>query len=264
MLVSVIIPAYNASKHLGFAIESVLMQSYSDLEIIIIDDGSTDSTLDIAMQYCKLDKRFYVLQHDNGANKGVSATRNLGIKRSRGEYIALLDADDLWHKTKIEKQLRVFDENRNVQLVYSQLETLFETDLNYAFPSICGSGSEGIQLGIFTEMVNDQIWIPNSSVIFRREILDRVGFFKEGLKYQVEDHLFFTKTTYFFTTFYLREITGTYRIHSGSYTANNKWQKSFYEFLVELIKDRDIRNKGIIFNALIVRLKKDLLKCLSV
>jgi glycosyltransferase involved in cell wall biosynthesis len=101
-VVSVVIPAYNAEVYLRRTVDSILCQTYKRLEIIIVDDGSTDKTLDIAEEYAAGDSRVEVI---STPNQGVAAARNLGIDRATGAFIAFLDADDLWHPTKIEKQL---------------------------------------------------------------------------------------------------------------------------------------------------------------
>src|SRR4026208_1635519 len=101
-IISVIVPAYNASHTLGETIESVLSQSFSDLELIIVDDGSTDRTREIVSKYNQKDERItYVWQ----INSGVSAARNKGVEISKGKYISIIDADDLWDKCKLEKQI---------------------------------------------------------------------------------------------------------------------------------------------------------------
>ena len=101
-LVSIVIPAWNAQNTIGETLASVAAQTYSNLEIVIIDDGSTDSTAAVASAFCKYEPRARLYRKSNG---GVASARNLGIEMSRGEWIAPVDADDLWHPTKIEKQV---------------------------------------------------------------------------------------------------------------------------------------------------------------
>jgi glycosyltransferase involved in cell wall biosynthesis len=101
VLVSVIIPAHNASRFLRQTLESVVRQTHQDLEIIVVDDGSTDNTVRIAVGIQKQDSKVTLYRQ---ANQGASVARNLGIEKSKGNFIAFLDADDLWHPTKIEKQ----------------------------------------------------------------------------------------------------------------------------------------------------------------
>jgi glycosyltransferase involved in cell wall biosynthesis len=103
-LVSVVIPAWNAERTLAETLDSAAAQTYANLEIQIVDDGSTDATSAIATAFCEREPRARVISKRNG---GVASARNLGIEHARGEWIAPLDADDLWHPTKIAKQVAV-------------------------------------------------------------------------------------------------------------------------------------------------------------
>lgn len=115
-LVSVIIPAFNASETIISCLNSVILQTYSNIEIIIIDDGSTDNTLDIVKEYKEIEN-ITNLQIVSQINSGPSAARNLGIKMATGEFIAFLDSDDTWTLNKIEKQIQVFQSKKNAILV---------------------------------------------------------------------------------------------------------------------------------------------------
>lgn len=101
-LVSVVVPAWNAELTLAETLRSISAQSYTNLEIIIVDDGSSDATAEVAAEFCSVDPRARLLRQDNG---GVASARNAGIKEAKGEWIAPIDADDLWHATKIRKQV---------------------------------------------------------------------------------------------------------------------------------------------------------------
>jgi glycosyltransferase involved in cell wall biosynthesis len=115
--VSIVIPAYNASRTIAETIESAIAQTHRNLEILVVDDGSTDETLAIAEGIAKRDQRVRTILQANG---GVAAARNAGIAASTGAFIAPLDADDLWHPAKVERQLQVFDRNDDrMGLVYT-------------------------------------------------------------------------------------------------------------------------------------------------
>ncbi|MAY01611.1 MAG: glycosyl transferase [Gammaproteobacteria bacterium] len=113
---SVIMPAFNAEKTISNSINSVLSQSYPDFELIIIDDKSTDKTLEIAKSYLELDARVKLIT--NTKNGGVANARNLGINKATGQYLSFLDADDLWLKEKLQKQFELFNKKK-VYLVFS-------------------------------------------------------------------------------------------------------------------------------------------------
>lgn len=114
-LVSIITPMYNAEKYVSETIESVIKQTYPQWEMIVVDDGSKDLGREIVYHYASKDPRITIVQQKNA---GSAAARNNGIRRAGGQYIALLDADDLWHANFLESQLNLMEE-KNALLVYS-------------------------------------------------------------------------------------------------------------------------------------------------
>jgi glycosyltransferase involved in cell wall biosynthesis len=119
--ISVIIPTYNSANYLPEAIESVLAQTYKNFEIVVIDDGSTDNTKEVVVPY--LDQIVF-LETENG---DPAKARNHGIRKSSGEYVAFLDADDIWCPDKLERQLAYFSKNPHYHLVFSDA---YETGVN--------------------------------------------------------------------------------------------------------------------------------------
>lgn len=122
-LVSIIMPAYNSSKYIGEAIESVRSQSISNWELIIIDDCSSDDTYSIAKKYSDLDTRIKVIRQEK--NLGVVKSRNYGLKIANGEFVAFLDSDDKWNKYKLEKQLNIMKDN-NYAFTFTAYEYITE------------------------------------------------------------------------------------------------------------------------------------------
>jgi glycosyltransferase involved in cell wall biosynthesis len=121
-LISVIIPAYNAQKTIRETIESVLNQTFKDFEIIVIDDGSQDSTVEIVSAFS--DPRLRLFSYPNA---GVSATRNRGLAQANSEFISFLDADDLWTPDKLEAQLRALEANPQAAVAYSWTDYIDES-----------------------------------------------------------------------------------------------------------------------------------------
>jgi glycosyltransferase involved in cell wall biosynthesis len=116
-LVTVIVPAYNAERTLGRTLSSVRSQTHSELEIIVVDDGSSDSTRDVAEEHARSDSRIHLIAQRNA---GVAAARNAGIAQASGDYLAPIDADDLWRADKIERQLRALKAaGEGIGLVYN-------------------------------------------------------------------------------------------------------------------------------------------------
>jgi len=115
--VSVIIPVYNRPKKIKLAARSVLQQTFSDLELVLINDGSTDNTEATLDELSRTDKRIRVI--NNRENSGVSFARNRGIKASQGEFIALLDSDDSWEKNKLELQMALFKNSPGTDICHT-------------------------------------------------------------------------------------------------------------------------------------------------
>ncbi len=123
-LISVTIPVYNTERYLAEAVESVLAQTYRPLEVIVIDDGSTDSSAAIIKSFAPLVTYLYQ------PNAGSSAARNRGASISKGEYLAFLDADDLWVEGKLEMQMRAFQQNPQIEAVFCHVRQFYSPDLS--------------------------------------------------------------------------------------------------------------------------------------
>lgn len=117
--VSVLIPVYNGERYLKYALDSVHAQTFSDYELIVMDDGSTDQTAAIAQSDPSV--RFI-----RGEHRGISVSRNLAIDAARGEFIAFLDADDMWAPEKLEKQVAYLDNNPDLEIVFTGLKNFFD------------------------------------------------------------------------------------------------------------------------------------------
>lgn len=113
-LVSIITPCYNGERYVSQTIESVLAQTYTKWEMLIVDDGSKDNSARIIKDYCKKDSRIKLIQQPNG---GSANARNHGIREAKGQYIALLDSDDLWEKNFLDEQIK-FMQEKNAACVY--------------------------------------------------------------------------------------------------------------------------------------------------
>lgn len=124
-LVSVVMPVYNAERFLRQAIESVLNQTYQNIELIMVDDCSKDRSVQIMSEYEAQDARVHVIR--NEINKGVALVRNQGIRIAKGEYIALLDSDDVWECTKLEKQITLLLKEK-ASIAYCSVDFIDEQD----------------------------------------------------------------------------------------------------------------------------------------
>src|ERR1700722_20075762 len=117
-LISVIIPAFNSASTLAESLQSVQAQTFKNFEAIIVDDGSTDETPDIARGFCAADSRFTLIRQPNG---GVSAARNNGLGRARGEWVAFQDADDVWFAEKLERQLELTRQHPDANFIFTNM-----------------------------------------------------------------------------------------------------------------------------------------------
>jgi len=172
--VSVIIPTYNSANYLPEAIESVLAQTYKDFEIIVINDGSTDNTKEIVAPY--LDRIIY----SEVPNGGPAKARNRAIRESSGEYVAFLDADDIWYPDKLDRQITVLSGNQNYSLVHS--DASYTRTYSSQESRTWFNLKKRVKTGwVFSELLSENfILVP--SVIIKRDCLERVGLFDEDLK----------------------------------------------------------------------------------
>ena len=115
-VVSIIVPAYNADRFINETIDSILKQTYDSWELIIVNDGSTDKTKEIIGKYISSDSRIRII---NQSNKGVSIARNTGIENAQGQFIALLDADDLWLEDNLKEKVNLLLSNAKPDFVFS-------------------------------------------------------------------------------------------------------------------------------------------------
>ena len=163
-LVSVIIPVYNYDRYLGEAVESALNQTYGNLEVIVVDDGSTDRSGEVANSFAGRGVRYCHQVH-----AGIGPARNKGVESARGEFIAFLDADDRWPLEKLERQLKAFEDDPELEMVFGQALQLqngaaWEAGINNKNP-------EGLVAGM----------VPGTLLI-KRDAFARVGQFQDGLK----------------------------------------------------------------------------------
>ena len=167
--VSVIIPTYNRSKYIRRAIDSVLKQTFTDYEIIVIDDGSTDNTGEILRGYGE--RVSYIRQ----SNQGISASRNRGIGIAKGKYIAFLDSDDEWVPEKLALQVKLLDNDERLGLVCSRMVILNEQG------DQCGMKPQKRTGKNFRELVEIGGDLPTSTIMTRKECFDKVGVFDKDL-----------------------------------------------------------------------------------
>jgi glycosyltransferase involved in cell wall biosynthesis len=165
-MISVIIPVYNYERYLGEAIESVLSQTYQDLEVIVVDDGSTDRSGEVAKSFAGRGVRYCQEVH-----AGIGPARNKGVELAQGEFIAFLDADDRWPLEKIERQLRAFENDPALEMVFGQALQL--------------QNGPAWEAGVRDKNLTVDGMVPGmvpGTMLIKRDAFDRVGKFQGGLK----------------------------------------------------------------------------------
>ncbi len=219
-LVSVIVPTYNRASLIVDALNSIYKQSYRPLEIIVVDDGSTDDTETVVQNWideCNQDKDLcvrYIYQE----NKGGNPARNQGIKESSGDFVAFLDSDDLWHLDKIEKQMAVFENDRDIGGVYCGLQQVLihekEQLIETASPRDYPSGD------LIQQMLIHDVTAPTSTYIIRSQVFEQVGVFDEDLLARQDWDMWIRLASYT-KIGVVPEILVDYRVHGGIRTASN-------------------------------------------
>jgi glycosyltransferase involved in cell wall biosynthesis len=224
--VSIILPTYNGAKYINRAIESVLSQTLSDWELLVINDGSTDETEEIIKEYIKKDNRIIYLKQEN---QGPAIARKNGIEKSKGEYIAFIDDDDVWiDKNKLNAQVDFLDENYEYVMVGTSGIIIDETGekiMDYIVP-------------VSNESIKRSFLLKNpfiqSSVLLRKNIFNKIGEFPTpGIKFAQDYELFLT-VSLFGKIENFNEKTISYFMRSGNISTLHK--KDILKNNIELIR----------------------------
>lgn len=209
--ISVIIPNYNYARYLDQAIQSVLKQTYNNLELIVVNNGSTDNSLKVLEKY---ENEIILIDQ---ANLGQSGARNSGLSRAQGELIAFLDADDFWEPNKLESQNQLV--NDSTQLVYCGI-------MQFKDP---GNGNEQILLPkyrgdcskYFIDLPGASIVLSGeSTALFSRDLLEKVGSFDAGLN-STAGWDFFRRCSRFTNFDFVNQPLVNYRLHSSNMSKSN-------------------------------------------
>ena len=180
VVLSVIIPAYNVENYVGEAIRSVQDQTFENLEIIVIDDGSTDNTLEVLNDF-KDDPRVTLLSQEN---MGPSGSRNSGIRIARGQYIVCLDAVDRWAPQKAERHIAVMENNPDIDLTFSWWRMINEDGKETGW-----SGKPQIPRIKLEDLIKETVTGTSSNLVARKKALDSIGMFDPDLQAAVDTDL---------------------------------------------------------------------------
>lgn len=223
-LVSVVVIFLNAERFLEEAIASVMTQTYRDWELLLVDDGSSDSSTDIAVKHAaQLPERIRYLEHAGHANRGMSAARNLGIFAARGEFVAFLDADDVWLPNRLERGVALLRENPTADMVYGRSQYWYSWQ---------GAGSlqsdrlqpHGFRASrvieppeLLVRYLTHRAALPTpASFTVRRKAIVAMGGFEEAFRGLHEDQAFLAKFCLQRAVFVSEECWDRYRQHDES------------------------------------------------
>ncbi|WP_412535853.1 glycosyltransferase family A protein [Marinobacter sp. MIT932201] len=238
---TVIIPAYNASDYISETIQSIVNQTYANLEIIVVDDGSTDDTKEIVTSFRSKVK--YIYQENSGS---CASPRNTGLRHARGEYVTFFDADDVMMKDKIQSQVADLNKNSNAVISISNYWNFTETErFNDHFSScsilqkkIIGHDNETFQLNSkeCRRILLEENFAIASSPLFRTSVVKAIGGFDEALKACEDFHLIYRVAMQ--APIIINPNTGFYRrLHDTNMSSDNE------RMLKYLIQSRDSLNK---------------------
>jgi glycosyltransferase involved in cell wall biosynthesis len=235
-LVSTIIIFLNTEKFIAEAIESVFAQTYQNWELLVVDDGSTDGSTAIAKHYAEAyPEKVRYLEHSHHQNRGMSASRNLGINQAQGEYVAFLDADDVWLPSKVEQQVAILNSEPEAAMVYGRTQIWYswtgrpedsERDHFYEL------GVEPNTLikppNLFFLLLQNKTQTPTTcNVMIRREVFSTIGNFEEHFRGMYEDQAFFAKIQLKTSVYVANEVWAKYRQHPYSCSSKAETQQYY-------------------------------------
>lgn len=222
-LVSVIMPTYNQAQFIGDAINSVLRQTYSNIELIIIDNHSQDNTEQVVKSFTDARVRYFKF-----SNKGIiAASRNLGARNAQGRYTAFLDSDDIWFPDKLDTQLKYLRENPDVYLVCCSLK-IKSPDERYDNRTTFANSKA--RAGYMHNQLLDFNFISCSTVVVKTSVFNNIGYFDEDPEVaSVEDWNLWLKMAREYKIAFIPRALGVYRMHNSNYTMGvSRLEKALY------------------------------------
>ena len=257
-LVSVIVIFLNAEEFIQEAIESVLAQTYKHWELLLVDDGSTDESRDIALRCTERHpEKVRYLEHAGHENRGMSVSRNLGIANATGEYIAFLDADDVWLPHKLQHQVSVLESQPRAAMVYGPTQWWYSWSGNAHDRQRDYIHDVGVQPNTLLQppaLLTQFLRVPEMSpctcsALMRRKVVEQVGGFEERFRGLYEDQAFFAKVSLAAPVFVTSQCSARYRQHANSNCSTTHIQHSaarsaFLRWLADYIsKQYNVRRR---------------------
>lgn len=235
--VSIIVPSYNRAEFIPATLDSILAQTFKDFELIFVDDGSTDDTEVILARYANHDERIRYIKQSNSER---AVARSNGMKHAQGEYIALVDSDDIWYPQKLEKQLEILERHNDIVLCYASVNRIdFDGNRVKSAPR----QHQGHSGYIFFDLLMRN-FIPSVTPMFRSDIFHKVG--QQNTEFiPYEDWDFWLRISLHGKFFHISEPLGDYRLHPGQSVKNVKAEHIEKVTLAVLANNTDINNLNL-------------------
>ncbi len=259
--VSVIMPLFDAERFLREAIESVLAQTHRNWELLLVDDGSQDGSRAIAHAYTDdFPQRIHIHEHPGRQNRGTSASRNLGLRHATGDYIALLDADDVYLPRKLEEQVALLEAQRGVSLLYGSTEYWYSWTGNPEDAARDHVPNVGVPPDRFFApprlvplFVRREAHVPcTCSILVRHEAVQRVGGFEDRFRGMYDDQVWYMKLFLFEPAYVAAGVWDRYRRHPRSCYASAKRsgqtsaaRRMFLQWLAEYLTTEGVTDAGV-------------------
>lgn len=259
-LVSIVLIFLNEGRFIEEAIDSVLTQTYTAWELFLVDDGSTDESSVIAQNYAqRWPGKIYYLEHPNHANRGMSASRNLGIHHARGKYVAFLDADDVWLPQKLEQQVALLETHLEAAFVCGRAQWWFswtgkeeDRDRDFIQPLDLPLNTIVKPPTVFLSFLQNEE-ASLCDLMVRRESLNQVGGYEESFKGLYEDQAFHTKLCLTYPVFIASDCWYRYRQHPNSccYVTDSigQWSAArltFLNWIEQYIAQQGLKNPTLL------------------
>lgn len=231
-LVSVVIATHNMARYLPLAVQSVLDQTYQALEVLVIDDGSTDDTAAVMRPFLDDPRIRYLVQ----GNQGQAGAKNHGVREAKGEYVAFLDADDLWDREKLERQIPLFSQSERIGVVYSRYDEIDDTG------KALGLSTNRLFRGRISGPLLIFNFIGFGTSVVKKECFDTLGTFREDLGMGIDYELWLRFSVRYDFDFVDHPLLH-YRVWTGQMSNNCKRR---YQNGIATMKAFIARNPGVV------------------
>lgn len=259
-LVSSIIIFLNGEQFMEEAIASIFAQTYDHWELLLVDDGSTDKSTAIAQEYAqKYPQKVRYLEHENHQNRGMSASRNLGIKHAKGNYIGFLDADDIWLPQKLEQQVAILNSHPEAAMVYGRTQIWYSWTGNNKDSQLDHFYDLGVEPNtlvqppnLLLQLLENKFQTPTTcNALVRQEVFKDIGQFEEAFRTMYEDQAFFSKVLLKAPVYVANECWAKYRQHPESCSSQSETEqyyatrRPFLNWLGNYLLEQNVQDRQV-------------------